>query len=240
MTKPIAANGAGHKSNPEKIRALRLGEVRRVLRHRYRHELPDDDAGRDDLELLLDIVSLARDARRRMKNIIETWAPWMDTAESYELVENILRKPEYQRKLKPSDLGERLNLTWAERQELAIRTIHPADLTPEEFEEKRRDRRRERARTRQARRRHKAGRGSRTTNRTTSLTHLQPWKALNMSRATWYRRQKSETARETEVSRSKLLNSSVTNLSHGVCGEDVGNSRKEVGRVGRRQRAARA
>jgi polysaccharide pyruvyl transferase WcaK-like protein len=93
MTKAVKATTKS-KGNPEKIRALRLGEVKRVLRHRYRHELPDDDAGRDDLELLLDIVSLARDAKRRMKNIIETWAPWMDTAESYELVENILRKPE--------------------------------------------------------------------------------------------------------------------------------------------------
>jgi hypothetical protein len=184
--------------------------------------------------------SFAQDARRRMKNVIETWAPWMDTAESYELVENILRKPEYQRKLKPRDLGERLNLTWAERQELAIRTIHPADLTPEEFEEKRGERRRERARARQARRRRRAGARSRITDRVTSLTHLKPWKALNMSRATWYRRRRGETACETTASRNKLLDSSVTNLSHGVRGEDVGNSRKEVGRAGRKQRVARA
>ena len=43
----------------------------------------------------------------------------MDTAESYELVENVLRKPEYLRKLKAADLGARLNLTWKERETLA-------------------------------------------------------------------------------------------------------------------------
>src|SRR5262249_36765413 len=107
-------------SKDERIRRLRLGELKRVLLRRYGHELPDDDAGRADLELLLDVVSFARDARRRMKNIIETWAPWMDTAQSYELVENVLRKPVYERKIKKDDLGAALNLTFLERQALSI------------------------------------------------------------------------------------------------------------------------
>ena len=50
----------------ERIRRLRLGELKRVLLRRYGHELPEDDAGRADLELLLDVMSFARDARRRM------------------------------------------------------------------------------------------------------------------------------------------------------------------------------
>jgi hypothetical protein len=100
----------------ESLRRRRLGDLKRVLRHRYGHELPDDDAGRADLELLLDVVSFAPNARNRMKCIIETWAPWMYTAESYELVESILRKPEYLRKIKAADLGAKLNLTWEERQ----------------------------------------------------------------------------------------------------------------------------
>jgi hypothetical protein len=32
----------------ETIRRLRLGDLRRFLRHRYGHTLPDDDAGRAD------------------------------------------------------------------------------------------------------------------------------------------------------------------------------------------------
>jgi hypothetical protein len=132
--KSVAANKAECKGNPEKIRALRLGEVRRVLRHRWGHELPDDDAGRDDLELLLDIVSLARDARRRMKNIIETWAPWMDTAESYELVENILSRmftvsgsttPSAKRSRMRSPARTRPNIEWLNAMSLTNSTDPP-------------------------------------------------------------------------------------------------------------------
>jgi hypothetical protein len=45
------------KSDKDKIRSLRLGNLRTVLRDRYGHTLPDDDAGLADLELLLDVVS---------------------------------------------------------------------------------------------------------------------------------------------------------------------------------------
>jgi hypothetical protein len=203
-------------SSSENLRRRRLGDLKRVLRHRYGHELPDDDAGRADLELLLDVVSFARDAKRRMKNVIETWAPWMDTAESYELVENVLQKPEYLRKVKAADLGARLNLTWEERHELSIRTIAPADLTPEQFEDRRRERRRAKQRVQKERSRRKAGVKSRIVRRATSLTHLKPWAALRMSRATWYRRRRSETAGETDVSSHKLLDSRETDVSQSV------------------------
>ena len=35
------------------MRRLLIGDLRRIFRHRYGATLPDDDAGRDDLELLL-------------------------------------------------------------------------------------------------------------------------------------------------------------------------------------------
>ena len=66
----------------EAIRRLPVGDLKKVLRSRYGHTLPDDDAGREDLELLLDLVSFVPDARFRMKNVIEVWAPWMDIEES--------------------------------------------------------------------------------------------------------------------------------------------------------------
>src|SRR5262245_5719940 len=173
-------------SKDERIRRLRLGELKRVLLRRYGHELPDDDAGRADLELLLDVVSFARERRRRMKNIIETWAPWMDTAEAYELVENVLRKRAYERKIKKDELGAALNLTFLERQALVIRTIAPADLTPEEFEEKRKDRRRAKQREQKMRARRKTGVKSRVAYRATSLVHQKPWQRDGISERTWY------------------------------------------------------
>jgi hypothetical protein len=43
----------------ETIRRLLIGDLRRIYRYRYGAILPDDDAGRDDLELLLLPISLS-------------------------------------------------------------------------------------------------------------------------------------------------------------------------------------
>ena len=51
-------------SKAETIRRLLLGDLRRIFRHRYGAILPDDDAGRDDLELLLRLISLSPKADR--------------------------------------------------------------------------------------------------------------------------------------------------------------------------------
>jgi hypothetical protein len=66
------------QTDPEVLRRLRLGDLRRLLRHRYGPTLPDDDAGRDDLfELLLPVSLRPQSPSLVMRNVIETWAPWM-------------------------------------------------------------------------------------------------------------------------------------------------------------------
>jgi hypothetical protein len=220
-------NNAEPGSKAEMIRRLRLGDLKKILRWRYHHTLADDDAGRADLELLLDCVSFVPNARYRMKNVIEVWAPWMDTAESYELVEHVLSKPDYLRKLKADQLGEKLNLTYEERQRLRIRTIAPADLSQEEFAERRKSQRRVKKRESQQRRRRKAGAKS----HATSLSRLKPWKAKGISRATWYRKRAKpgETDRETEMKPHKLLDRKASKLSHSVLVESrEGLPRKRV------------
>jgi hypothetical protein len=39
--------------------------------------LPDDDAGREELWLLVTDASLAAANQKKMRHIIEMWAPWM-------------------------------------------------------------------------------------------------------------------------------------------------------------------
>ena len=160
------------RGQAETMRCLRLGELQKILRWRCGRELPDDDAGREYLRLLLEVVSLGPDARGRMLNQIQIWAPWMDSQEFCQLIDSVRRKPEYFRKRKADQLGEEINLTYDERQRLRIRTIAPADLTPAEFSEKRRERRREKQRENQRKRRRKAGVKSRTVYLATSLTKL--------------------------------------------------------------------
>jgi hypothetical protein len=62
----------------ETIRRLRYGCLIRLFRHRYGHQLPDDDAGIADLWLLLQNVSLAISEReKKMRHVIAVWAPWL-------------------------------------------------------------------------------------------------------------------------------------------------------------------
>ena len=64
-------------SKAETIRRLLIGELQRIYRGRYGPTLPDDDAGRDDLELML--IHAAPDKRT---NMLAAWAPWMTAAEA--------------------------------------------------------------------------------------------------------------------------------------------------------------
>src|SRR5262245_23611185 len=63
----------------ETLRRLRFGDVRKLIIHRYGPGgCPDDDAGRPDLMELLNLASLApAGAEKKVANLIELYAPWM-------------------------------------------------------------------------------------------------------------------------------------------------------------------
>jgi hypothetical protein len=91
--------------------------------------LPDDDAGREDLVILLNHVAHNRtDARGKMLGFGLRWAPWMPGTESAALVDMILAKP---RKYSPTTLGRLTRLTEAERDQESITTFRAFDSTPE-------------------------------------------------------------------------------------------------------------
>ena len=70
----------------ETMRRLTYGNLIKLFQHRYGHTLPDDDAGRADLRLLINNVSLAvAEPQKKMRHVIELWAPWM-TADERALV----------------------------------------------------------------------------------------------------------------------------------------------------------
>src|SRR5262249_1486959 len=117
----------------ERIRRVRLGDLRRLLMHRYRGPvLSDDDAARDDLRELLLPISLGPDPRKRMPHAISLWAPWMPQNEIDRLVEDIERTEPKERKRTAKDLGERMNLTNAERERFRLWTIAAFDMTAAE------------------------------------------------------------------------------------------------------------
>jgi hypothetical protein len=219
-------------SKDERMRRLRLGDVRKLVRDRCGSVLPDDDAGREYLkELLLPISLWPHEARRgrgrieiwgptdKMRCEIERWAPWMSGDEAQELLDDVNLTPEWQRKPTARTLGQRLNLTYAERARLFLRTIGPCDVTEKAMALMRRQKKRQQdklRRQKQPRAEYLAACSSQT----------QPWLALGISRRTYYRRIKQEQPRGTGMHHIKLIQTDGTLVPK----EDFGSKAGECGR----------
>ena len=133
-------------SHAEMMRRLRVGNLRKLFRHRYGPTLPDDDAGREDLRELLLPISTGPHANIKMPNAVETWAPWMKPGEAAPLIDYTNRTPRRQRMLTAKQLGKRQCVTNAQRERLKLWTIAPYDMTDEQMKEWRKAKDRERRR----------------------------------------------------------------------------------------------
>jgi hypothetical protein len=95
----------------------RVRELRLFLSHRYGDTLPDDDAGRDDLELLLNYVVQLNPGYGVPAMIAEARAsaPWLSCEDARTLAKRIAgRRPI---KLKADTIARRIGCTYAERTE---------------------------------------------------------------------------------------------------------------------------
>jgi hypothetical protein len=211
MRRLAGPRGRVKLSHDELMRRLRLGDVRKLVRDRCGPILPDDDAGREYLKELLLPISLwpyeARKGRGRieiwgptekMRCEIERWAPWMSDDEAQEILDDINLTPEWQRRPAARTLGKRLNLTYAERARLLLRTIGPCDMTEKVMALMRKQKKRRQDKLRRQKQ-------PRTEYLAASLSQTQPWLELGVSRRTYYRRIKQEQARGTGVHHIKLI-----------------------------------
>ena len=173
----------------ELIRRLRYGALLKLFRHRWGHVLPDDDAGRDDLWLLVTNVSLAAaEPQKKMHHVIEMWAPWMSEEERSAYVKHVWGLDLYQRVQCGEQIGRLLGLTNAERQALKLWPFKPIDATEEELEKQRKARRREKRRAK----REAKGVRSRDVYLAEMAAKPKPWIAGGISRRTWQRRRLSQ------------------------------------------------
>jgi hypothetical protein len=196
-------------SYDERMRRLRFGDLRKLAQDRCGSVLPDDDAGREYLkEILLPISLWPYEARRARGRIeiwgpsdkmfyeVKRWAPWMDDDEAQELIDDINLTPEWQRKPTARTLGQRLNLTYAERARLLLRTIAPCDMTETAMALMRKQKKRQRMRAvrqKQPRAEYLAA----------SISQTRPWIAAGYNtRRTWERNGKPRVASVCQV---KLL-----------------------------------
>jgi hypothetical protein len=191
LSKSVLAK-AGKADKWECIRRLRYGAIIRLIRHRYKIEIPNDDAGRPDLWELMCNLSLhptASVAELKMRHALAVWTPWMDADEVEIYIEHVNRLPIYERTPTARKLGENMLLSNADRERLKLWAIKPYDMTDAELEAQRKTKINERRRAkRQARKDYQAA----------SLNTLKPWHSDGISRATWYRRN-SETSPDSTI-----------------------------------------
>jgi hypothetical protein len=165
---------------PVSMAMLRIAELRRLYRARYGHELPDDDAGREDALIMANHLAKRPDAERNITVWLGLWAPWMTDVEVAKITAKVIAKPI---RWRADKLAIRLNLNEAERQRLRITTIGAVDVDKEE----RHRRRQARKHLRKQLMRRARGAKPRAEYEANSITRNKPWEALGMSRAGWYR-----------------------------------------------------
>jgi hypothetical protein len=164
------------------IITFRMAELFRFFNWLYgKAPLPNDDAGRDDIKLLFQVLSTTHDAARRMVDVARTWAPWLPADEFAALVDDVVAHP---RRFRADTIAARLGITAAIRELLDLRTIGAIDKPAEQ----RRKERQEMQRLDKEEKRRAAGALPIEQARMIRAGR-KPWIAAGMSRATWYRRQ---------------------------------------------------
>jgi hypothetical protein len=99
-------------------------------------QLPDDDAGRDDLRLAFQSLSTSGKAAQRMASVARTWAPWMPADELASLIADTVANP---RRFKADTVAARLGITAKLRTLLSLRTIGAIDKPLEQRRKERRE-----------------------------------------------------------------------------------------------------
>lgn len=171
---------ARRKRRPS-LTALRIADLNRLFRARYGDQLPNDDAGRDDLALMAHhLVALPGNPADRIRQWALLRAPWIPAGELEAVIADAMRRP---RRWSADRLAWRLRLIEDDRRALHITTIGAVDAGKASRAAARRAR--QRARKEAARR--AAGVKPRAEYEAQSVARSKPWTALGMSRATWYR-----------------------------------------------------
>jgi hypothetical protein len=156
---------------------FRIRDLSSLFTGRYAGELlPDDDSGREDLEVAAHHLARISEPAKRIRSWASLRAPWMANGELASMIDHVLERPI---RWRADTLAKKLNVTAAERSERHITTIGAVDETAAERLEKRKQRDREQ---KEARRR---ARGI--TPRVRYQPGSKPWESAEISRSTWYR-----------------------------------------------------
>lgn len=175
-------DGKRRRRSPLQLVGLRLHDLAKIFRARYGNQLPDDDAGRDDLMVAVHHLASLAHPRGHIAKWLDLWAPWLTLAEHKAIIGEALASPQ---KWKADALAWRMRLTKEDRRMIGVTTIGAID----ENKAARTKRRRALDRQRKENARRAKGIKPRTEYEHQSISKAKPWKAEGISRASWYRRQ---------------------------------------------------
>jgi hypothetical protein len=162
-----------HRPN---IVAFRIRDLQKLFADRYGTAMPDDDAARDDLMVLLHHVAHLGDSRA-LRAYAARWCPWLSYGEFAAIIAEIEYRP---LRWRADSLARRIGLDDATRTRLRITTIGATDCA--KAQRTKRAKRKDAAY--QKEQRAKAGAKP----QASSAARLRPWLALGMSRRTYYRK----------------------------------------------------
>jgi hypothetical protein len=168
------------------LNSERLDELHRLAQHRYGDTLPDNDEG----ERFVFVMAHHIGEPNRVREFLDNIAPWYDEDDADRLIKSVAQKC---LRWKTDTLASPkwLNVSYAERQRLGLRTIGAFDMPKKERAALRRGNARERRRELKRRRRRANGMRPRVQYETESLSRTKPWETAGVSRATWYRRRET-------------------------------------------------
>lgn len=175
------------RATPQQIVALRLRDFAILFRSRWGITLPDDDAGRDDIEPVIHHLAALKQGARKAGLWLELWAPWLTLAEQRQYISNGMATA---RAWTADQLAWRYRVTRQERTLLGLTTIGAIDYA----KGARTRGRKERDRRRRERQRREAGAMPREGYEQAAVTAAKPWETEGTSRRTWYRRRASAKA----------------------------------------------
>jgi hypothetical protein len=163
------------------ISALRVAELDREFSDRYGGQLlVDDDAGRDDVRIMLNhIARRPGDPAPYMVAWLDRRAPWCAGEERAALITRTIAKP---LRYRADTLARKIGLTAARRKRLTIHTIGAVDMTAEQ----RAAERREQQRLAKEQKRRAAGVPTIAEARA-KRAKKSPWIEAGLARSTWYR-----------------------------------------------------
>lgn len=166
----------------------RTRDIERLIRHRHGKAVPmSDDASiyAEAIAAIYYVEFSEDDYVKHTSGWIGHWYPWANRQYIEEIVYE-RTKVRYQA-ITQDALGRMLRLSYAERQELDIRTIGACDVTAAQRKKIQADKKREAYRLAKQAKRRAAGIRARADYLANSLAQAKPWEAYKVSRRTWER-----------------------------------------------------